>query len=64
VPVAVVITAAFGREAELQRIALGAEHVDPVVITHPLSTLSEREIDDRASEIVSQLPRVLLGRSV
>ena len=63
-PSAIVITAAFAREAEVQRAALGAEQVEPVIITHPLSTLSERDIDARASEIVSQLPRVLLTRGV
>ena len=59
VPTAVVVTAAFLEEAEVQRAALGADDLDPVVITHPLSTLSEEGIEDRAREAAAQLERVL-----
>ena len=63
VPTAVIVTAAFVEEAEVQRAALGADDLEPVVITHPLSTLSEEEIADRAKEAAPQLERVLTGRS-
>ena len=56
------ITAAFAREAEVQRAALGAEQLAPVVITHPLSTLSEDEIQARAIEAVSQIQTMLVAR--
>lgn len=59
VPTAVVVTAAFLEEAEVQRAALGADDLDPVVITHPLSTLSEEGIEDRAREAAAQFERVL-----
>ncbi len=59
VPTAVIVTAAFVEEAEVQRAALGADDLEPVVITHPLSTLSEEEIQDRAKEAAPQLERVL-----
>ena len=59
VPTAVVVTAAFLEEAEVQRAALGADDLDPVVITHPLSTLSEEGIEARAREAAAQLERVL-----
>ena len=59
VPTAVVVTAAFVGEAETQRAALGADDLEPVVITHPLSTLSEDEIEDRAREAAGQIDRVL-----
>ena len=62
VPTAVIVTAAFVEEAEVQRAALGADDLEPVVITHPLSTLSEEEIEDRAQEAASQLERVLTSR--
>jgi hypothetical protein len=62
VPTAVIITAAFAREAEVQRAALGADRLDAVVITHPLSTLSDDEIQARAAEAVSQIRSVLRGR--
>ena len=59
VPTAVIVTAAFVEEAEVQRAALGADDLEPVVITHPLSTLSEDEIADRAKEAAPQLERAL-----
>ena len=59
IPTAVIVTAAFLQEAEVQRAALGADDLQPVVITHPLSTLSEDEIQDRAREAAEQLERVL-----
>ena len=62
VPTAVIITAAFAREAEIQRAALGAAQLEPVVITHPLSTLSNDEIQARAAEAVSQIQRVVARR--
>ena len=60
VPTAVIITAAFAHEAEVQRAALGADRLEPVVITHPLSTLSEEQIQARAAEAVPQIQAVLL----
>ena len=59
VPTAVIITRVFTREARAQRAALGAEHLEPVVITHPLSTLSDEQIDARATEAAAQIRTVL-----
>ena len=63
VPTAVIVTAAFVQEAEAQRAALGAGGIEPVVVTHPLSTLSEDEIEDRAQEAAAQLESVLTRRT-
>jgi hypothetical protein len=41
-------------EAEVQRAALGMPDLNPVVIDHPLSTISEAEIDARAAQAVAQ----------
>ncbi len=62
VPTAVVITEAFVREAQVQRDALGIAALKPVVITHPLSTLSDEEIAARAKEALPQITKSLLGR--
>ncbi len=62
IPTAVIVTAAFLEEAETQRAALGADDLEPIVITHPLSTLSEDEIEDRAKEAAAQLEHVLTAR--
>ena len=61
VPTAVVITTAFEREAELQRAALGMAALRPVVIDHPLSTITDGEIALRVRQVVEQAPRVWKG---
>ncbi len=61
VPTAVVVTSEFLHEAEVQRAALGMEALRPVVITHPLSTLREAEIDGRAAETAAQAVAVWRG---
>ena len=58
---AVIVTIDFVHEAQVQRVALGMEALEPVVITHPLSTLSEAEIESRAREAVPQINRILLA---
>jgi hypothetical protein len=61
-PAAVVVTTEFRREAELQRAALGMDALVPVVIQHPLSTLTDAEIDARAADAAAQAARIWLGR--
>ena len=58
-PTAVVVTDAFLHEADVQRVALGAERLEPVVITHPLSTLTDEEIAARAAEAVARVKQIL-----
>ena len=61
VPTAVIVTKSFLHEAHVQRAALGMEDIDPVVIPHPLSTLTEEEIEGRASVATLQVKKILLG---
>jgi hypothetical protein len=56
-----VVTSEFLHEAEVQRAALGMEALVPVVIRHPLSTLTAEEIDGRAADVATQAVRVWLG---
>ena len=49
-----VVTTEFVHEAEVQRTALGMPDLVPVVIGHPLSTISESEIEARATEAAEQ----------
>ena len=44
----------------MQCAALGMDALEPVVITHPLSTLTDSEIAQRAGEAAAQAKRVLL----
>ena len=53
------MTGAFLHEADVQRTALGAERLEPVVITHPLSTLTDEEIAGRGNEAAAGARRVL-----
>jgi hypothetical protein len=46
----------------VQRAALGMPDLAPVVIDHPLSTLSEAEIDARAAQAAEGAVKVWLGK--
>ena len=56
VPTAVIVTTEFVREAKVQRVALGMNDLVPVVIQHPLSSLKDDEIRERAA---AALPHVI-----
>jgi len=61
IPTAVVVTEAFLNEARVQRKALGMEDLEPVVTRHPLSTLKDEEIEERARDMILQIKQVLLA---
>jgi hypothetical protein len=58
----VVVTTEFVHEANMQRDALGMPSLAPVVIDHPLSTLSDAEIDRRAEQAAAQCVAIWLGK--
>ena len=60
-PTAVIVTSEFVLEAETQRDALGMAGVPAVVITHPLSSLTDEEIDQRIEQALPQIERILQG---
>ena len=47
----------------MQRDALGMHDLTPVVIDHPLSTLTEAEIEARAEQAVRQCINLWLAHS-
>jgi hypothetical protein len=61
-PTAVIVTAEFLHEAEVQRDALGMRDLASVVIDHPLSTLTDAEVEARAEQAVRQCVAVWRGR--
>ena len=61
VPTAVIVTSEFLHEARVQREALGMTGLVPVVIQHPLSSLSDEEIRGRAAQALEQVVGVLRG---
>lgn len=60
-PSAVIITAEFEREMDLTRIALGMPALQPVVIDHPVSSITADEIAARVGQITKQAQAVWLG---
>ena len=61
VPTAVIVTSEFVHEAKVQRAALGMQEIVPVVIQHPLSSLTEEEIKARAAAVLPQVVEVWRG---
>ena len=55
------VTSEFLHEAEVQRAALGMPDLIPVVIDHPLSTISDADIDARAAQAAEQATRIWRG---
>jgi len=62
IPTAVICTTTFLHEAHQQRAALGMRDLNPVAITHPLSTISDKEIELRVDEATVKIRRVLTGK--
>ena len=60
-PTAVIVTSEFVVEAETQRDALGMTGLEPVVITHPLSSLTDEEIAQRIDQALPKIESVWLG---
>ncbi len=58
-----VVTTEFLHEAEVQRDALGMPDLAPVVIDHPLSTLSDAQIDARAEQAAVQSVAWWVGKN-
>jgi hypothetical protein len=60
-PAAVIITTEFLRETRLTRAALGMPGLEPVVIDHPVSSITEAEVGQRVAQIVAQSQKVWTG---
>ena len=52
-----IVTTVFLHEAKVQREALGMIALEPIVVAHPLSTLSNEQLEERASEALDQVIR-------
>lgn len=60
IPTAVVVTTEFVREAELQQHVLGMNDLDPIVIKHPVSSITATEIAERVEQIFVQARKIWL----
>jgi hypothetical protein len=61
VPSAAIITTEFEKETELTRTALGMQGLIPIVIDHPVSSITQEEVEARAAQVALQAPKVWLG---
>ena len=62
VPAAAIVTTEFVRETELTRDVLGLPDFQPVVIDHPVSSITPVEIAARVATIKEQACKVWLGQ--
>ena len=60
-PAAAVVTTEFVRETELTRQALGMPDFQPVVIDHPVSSITQEEIGTRVRQIREKAERIWRG---
>jgi hypothetical protein len=63
IPSAAIITTEFERETELTRTAIGMQRLVPIVIDHPVSSITQAEVEVRAAQVALQAPKVWLGRN-
>jgi hypothetical protein len=61
IPAAAIITTEFARETELTRTAIGMQGLIPIVIEHPVSSITQAEVESRATQVALQAPKVWLG---
>jgi hypothetical protein len=61
IPAAAIITTEFERETELTRTAIGMQGLIPIVIDHPVSSITQAEVEVRAAQVALQAPKVWLG---
>jgi hypothetical protein len=59
-PTAMIATSEFVLEARTQRDALGMTGLEPVIIAHPLSSLTDEEIGRRIEQALPQIEQVWL----
>jgi hypothetical protein len=61
IPSAAIVTTEFVRETQLTRQAIGMPDFEPVVIDHPVSSITGEEIAARVRQIRERAERIWLG---
>ena len=62
IPAAPIITTEFVNETRLTRVAVGMPDLRPVVIDHPVSSITNEEVLERVAVIKVQAQEVWLGQ--
>jgi hypothetical protein len=61
IPTAVIVTTEFVKETVLTRQALGMLDLEPVIISHPVSSITMEEVGQRVAQILTQAQAVWKG---
>ena len=61
IPTASIVTHVFINTANAMTRMMGVPDFDYVVAEHPLSSLNEQEIKERAAQLAPEVERILLG---
>jgi hypothetical protein len=61
IPSAAIITTEFVNETELTRRALGMPDLEPVVIDHPVSSITQDEVDARVRQIKERAQKIWMA---
>ena len=61
VPTASIVTHVFINTANAMTRMMGVPDFEYVVAQHPLSSLTDEEVKDRAAQLVPEVERILLG---
>lgn len=62
VPTAVIVTTEFVKETVLTRQALGMRELEPVIIDHPVSSITMEEVAQRVAQILTQAQAIWKGK--
>ena len=62
IPSAAIITTEFVNETRLTRKAIGMPDLRPIVIEHPVSSITDEEVNERVQIIKVQAQEVWLGQ--
>jgi hypothetical protein len=61
VPAVSICTDAFGAPARAMADMYGLPDFEPVMIPHPIASLSRAEIDANVREVITDVARILMG---
>ena len=61
IPTAVIVTTEFVKETVLTRQALGMLDLEPVIISHPVSSITMEEVGQRVAQVLTQAQAVWKG---
>ena len=62
IPTASIITHVFKNTANAMTRMMGVPDFDYIIAEHPLSSLTDEQVKERAAQLAPEVERILLGR--